>query len=367
MITLGYYTFLTKVVGCAYRGKVEGLGTVMTLPVTVANTTPASRAIDRKGIFLTTNYVSIIVPEPVPKNDPVREYEAEQYIKGKISHTNSDGSIDFLDVSTNKVHRLEKGGGVKVDIQDDRILIYANDSKQSFRSDYDLGFYMDLLEKAPTFISFSLKVQEVPLPPQKQPFPSGKTAYDFGGLLFDYSQWKLLEAKHIKGRPSIFNGIKRERKIKRIHDFKQYLKRRYNIKIQTQTSKILDEMLPKFYKKAGRVLFVASVAIEMYDIYDKRAVKASHALDVGMLLLPIFIPNGVGLAISIAYFVTDISLMIYNDNKIGYAKGIGGYLDEWVDKRGWLEDGVIWDLTPILGPANENQLPIADPGITFSF
>jgi len=66
-------------------------------------------------------------------------------------------------------------------------------------------------------------------------------------------------------------------------------------------------------------------------------------------------------------FFTDAGLMINNYNQTGNAKGIGDYLNEFVDHKGWLENGVILDLTPILGPADESQLPIIEPGVTFSF
>jgi hypothetical protein len=365
MITLEYYYFLTNVVGCAYRGKVEGLGTVMTLPVTVANTTTAGSAINRQGIYLTTNYIPIIVPEPTQTNDPVREYEAEQYVKGKISRTNSDGSIDYLDISTNKVHKLEKGGFVNVNIHDGEISIYAKDSTRTFELTSNLNLYMEQLEKAPTFFSFPSKAPEVPLPPQKRPYPAGKTAYDVGGLAWSYLQWKTMDAKYKKGRWTVINGVKRVDKIKLIHDAKQQLKRKHGIRIKTQTSKILDEALPVFYKRAGRVIFRITIFLELLDIYGNRAFKASHALD-GIMIAVAAIPY-FGWAISLAYFLTDVSIMAYNYKKTGNAKGIGDYLNEWVDKKGWFEDGVIWDLSPILGPIGNNKLPIIDPGKTISF
>ena len=54
--------------------------------------------------------------------------------------------------------------------------------------------------------------------------------------------------------------------------------------------------------------------------------------------------------------------MIYNYNKTGNAKGIGDYVNEFVDHKGWLENGVIWDLTPLLGSTNDS-LPIVNPGL----
>ncbi|MDR3057997.1 MAG: hypothetical protein LBU84_07645 [Prevotella sp.] len=365
MITLEYYYFLTNVVGCAYKGKVEGLGTVMTLPVTVANTTTASSAVNRQGIYLTTNYIPIIVPDPPQANDPVREYEAEQYVKGKISRTNRDGSIDYLDASTGKVHKLEKGGYVNVDIYGDNISIYAKDSTHIFELTSDLNLYMEQLEKAPTFFNFSGKVPEVPLPPQKRPYPAGKTTYDVGGLAWSYFKWKTMDAKYKKGRWSVINGDKREKKIKKIHDAKQHLKRKHGIKIKTQTSKILDETLPAFYKGAGRVIFRITIFLELLNIYENRAFKASHALD-GVMIAVAAIPY-FGWIISLAYFLTDVSIMAYNYKKTGNAKGIGDYLNEWVDKKGWFENGVIWDLSPILGHPDNNKLPIIGTGKTISF
>jgi len=165
----------------------------------------------------------------------------------------------------------------------------------------------------------------------------------------------------INNRPLIWNGIKRQRKIKYIHDAKQYLKRRWNYPIKTQTRDIIDRTLPTSYKRAGRVLFVTSLFLEGRDIYKERAFKASHALDLIMLGAG-FIAPPVGLTISIAYFLTDVGLMIYNYNKTGNAKGIGDYVNEFVDHKGWLENGVIWDLTPLLGSTNDS-LPIVNPGL----
>jgi hypothetical protein len=368
MITQEYYYFLTNVVGCAYRGKVEGLGTVMTLPVTVANTSPASRAVNPQGIYLTTNYIPVIVPDPPQGGDPVREYEAERYIKERISRTNSDGSIDYVDVSTKKTHKLKPGGWVNVDIQGDQVFIHAKDSTDSFELISSLDLFGEQLEQAPTFLSFSTQTPEVFLPPPNQSFPAGKAAYDAAGITWNAVKWKTMEAKYRKGRSPILNGIKRQQKIKKIYEFKKFLKK-HNIPVKTQTSRILDHTLPTFYKKAGKVILWSTVFLEFLDVYNNRAFKASHVLDLAMIGVTL-IPY-VGWVISLAYFLTDVSVMTYNYKKTGNAKGIGNYLDEWLDKKGWLEDGIIFDLSPILnpifGPPANNQLPIIEPGKTISF
>jgi len=363
MITKEDYFYLTKIVGSAYRGEVEGLGTVMNLPTIVANTTSAQRDSVPKGIFLTTNYVSVIVPTPPPANDPVREYEAEQYIKSKISNTNSDGSIDYLDVNTNKVYKLGKDGWINVDIVGDKISINAVDATHSFKQFGDLDLFMDKFEKAPTFTNFSTKPQEVPIPQQKKPFPASRTTYDASAITWNAIRWKVEKAKYVKGRPPIFNGIKREIKNKYLWDAKQFLKRRH-IPAKYRTSDFIDRTLPKFYKTAGRVLLVVSIGFEILDIYNNHAIKFSHALDVGMLAVAA-IPF-VGWGISLAYFLTDAGLMIYNYNQTGNAKGIGDYVNELVDSWGWFDNGVIWDLTPLFGPTNDS-IPIVNPGLTISF
>ena len=363
MITKEDYFYLTKIVGSAYRGEVEGLGTVMNLPTIVANTTSAQRDSVPKGIFLTTNYVSVIVPTPPPANDPVREYEAEQYIKSKISNTNSDGSIDYLDVNTNKVYKLGKDGWINVDIVGDKISINAVDATHSFKQFGDLDLFMDKFEKAPTFTNFSTKPQEVPIPQQKKPFPSEKVPFDATSIAWNSIRWKLMEAKYRKGRAPILNGVKRATKTKYVYEAKKLL-RKYHFPVKPGTSDFLDRVLPTFYKRAGRVLFVTSLVFEGLDVFKNRAFKVSNALDLTMIGVA-FIPY-VGLPISIAYFLTDLGLMIYNYNQTGSWKGIGDYVNDWVDENGWFENGVIWDLTPLLGPANDS-LPIVNPGLTISF
>ena len=367
MITKEDYFYLTKMVGCAYRGEVEGLGTVMALPVIVANTTSAAqRDSIPKGVFLTTNYVSVIVPQQTSQVDnEIHDYEKAQYIKNKISCFNSDGSIDYLDVNTNQIHKLAKGGWINVDVKDNMLYIGAGDATHSFQQTIDLNFsdYMEKLEQAPPSFNFSPKMQEVPIPQQKKPFPASRTTYDASAITWNAIRWKVEKAKYVKGRPPIFNGIKREIKNKYLWDAKQFLKRRH-IPAKYRTSDFIDRTLPKFYKTAGRVLLVVSIGFEILDIYNNHAIKFSHALDVGMLAVAA-IPF-VGWGISLAYFLTDAGLMIYNYNQTGNAKGIGDYVNELVDSWGWFDNGVIWDLTPLFGPTNDS-IPIVNPGLTISF
>jgi hypothetical protein len=358
-ISREYYHFLTDVLGCPYNGYVEGLGKAFCQPLLGISETPSNGSTSTQGIFLSSNYVSVVVPEapPLSEEDQLQASRIEQYVKNKISRANNDGTIDFYDVNAQRQYKLQKGGRVDVKVTGERIYIRALDDTQRFESDSDLYIYSDDLNNAMIpFSNFTFDAhKEVPLPKEGKPVPFNKIAFDAVGNAHAYTEFKWKEGRYVKKRLTFFNGMKRQRKIKKAYDFKQALKRKYGVKVTTKTSAIVDKTIPKFFKKSGRVLFGVSTVLLAHDVIKTRGFKASHALDVAMLGIS-FIPP-FGWVAGLAYFTADLIFMGVNYSRTQNAKSFGDYLDEWFDDQGF-EDGVLWDLNPVLDWFQNDVSPV---------
>jgi len=299
-ITKQQYAFLLSI-GVPFEGWVEGVGRAITKPVNVASSSPACGAISM-GTFYSTNYVAAIIPETT------KSQVSADNILNKIIKVRADGSHDVLDVKTKRT--IWFGNNIKTNVKID-----TNQNLLSIHIEDTNGNKYETVTELDEYLA---EIGDKPVSPLR-------IAFDTFGAAFNYSRFR-------------FEGMKTNQKSKLVHDSYQYMKKKWSYKPGTKPGVMYNQRIPKFYKYGGRVLVVVSVGILTSNIYDNRAVKASHVLDGAMLSIAAIPPYG--WVAGLSYFIIDAGVTIFTD------KSIGDYLNEYLHENSDIKDGILWDISP---------------------
>lgn len=328
-ITADYYSFLLDI-GCPYEGYVQGLGDAYCVPVLTGSSTPLNNSQTGNATYLSINYC----PTVVPRKKQVTEKEVNDYIEKELIKL-ENGEYYLKDINTNRWEKLGKSISKEIYIVDNEVSICLTGT-----SGRTYTYVMN--EKS---IRGGYNVQPNKDGSSENEISIGRLLYEIGDNGVDFMEHKLSTTPYNKKVPKVFSGTKRNTKVKHTYDTMKKLKSK-GINISTKPAAFVDKTLPKIVKGAGRATMVLSSAFILYDIYDNKAVKASHLLDTGMMLVAA-IPY-VGWAISLSYFVIDAGFSIFTD------RSLGDRLDDLVEDLFGLEGGVLLDLNPVFDWIDES-------------